>query len=84
MEVLFNTQIWNEPYIRHNPFLYITHRASDFEGDQGRKMRNEFKKIFIQAYKKYNNVLNKVVPQEVYLGRSKANYELAQEMKMKE
>ena len=35
LEALFQTEIWNEPYVRHNPFLYITPRTSDFEGETG-------------------------------------------------
>jgi len=27
LEALFQTQLWNEPYVRENPFLYITPRS---------------------------------------------------------
>jgi hypothetical protein len=70
LEVMMGSQIWNEPYVSHNPFLYITTRTQDFEGSQGTQLHSQFKRIFMQAYQKYQNVANKVVPQEVFLNRS--------------
>jgi hypothetical protein len=35
MEVMFQTQVWNEPYVRHNPWLYISPRSKDFTGEHG-------------------------------------------------
>jgi hypothetical protein len=29
------TTVWDEPYIRENPFLYISPRKKDFEGENG-------------------------------------------------
>ena len=65
-----NTQIWNEPYVRENPFLYISPRHKDFEGENGHKMQTKFKQIFIKAYTKYKSITDKVVPQEVYLAKA--------------
>lgn len=33
LEVMFQTQIWNEPYVRNNPWLYISPRSKDFTGE---------------------------------------------------
>ena len=29
LEALFRTQIWNEPYVKQNPFMYISPRTRD-------------------------------------------------------
>ena len=40
LEALMQTQLWNEPYLKDNPFLYITPRKKDFEGNAGKLLLN--------------------------------------------
>jgi hypothetical protein len=61
MEALFDTQIWSEPYIK-NPFIYVTDHDSDFQGEKGIHLRDHFKKVFYINYKKYSDIIKKVVP----------------------
>lgn len=40
LEALMQTQLWNEPYLKENPFLYITPRKQDFESNAGKVLLN--------------------------------------------
>lgn len=57
LEAMMQTRIWNEPYVEKNPFLYITPREKDFEGEKGKKLFNQFKKIFYNKYQMYHEVV---------------------------
>ena len=70
LEALCMTQVWNEDYVRKNPFIYITPRSKDIEGEQGQKLMNQFKKIFFEKYTFYSKIIDSVVPQEFYLHRA--------------
>ena len=59
LETLYDTQLWNQPYVRENPFLYLTPNKSDFEDIEGRLMLNKFKNIFMQGYKQYGGAVEK-------------------------
>ena len=50
--------------MRDNPFMYLTPRKKDFEGEQGEKVLYAFKKVFYKAYKKYSSILDKIVPED--------------------
>ena len=47
LEALFETQLWNEPYVK-NPFIYVTDNDADFENLEGMKLKEYFKKVFYQ------------------------------------
>lgn len=64
LEALFVTKLWSEPYLRENPFIYITPRRKDFEGEKGEQMKSILKNIFYKAYKKYAGIIEKVTNQE--------------------
>ena len=59
LEVLFRTQLWNQPYLRENPFLYISPRQEDFAGDDGRILMNQFKSVFASSYKHYSQAFGR-------------------------
>lgn len=61
MEAMFETQIWQEPYVK-NPFIYITDHDSDFQGEDGEKLHEYFKKVFLSQYKKYREIVTKHTP----------------------
>jgi hypothetical protein len=61
LEALFNTQCWSEPYVT-NPFLYVTDRKADFEGEEGLELQNYFKKVFYTQYNKYRSAIERAVP----------------------
>ena len=70
LEALFQTQIWNEPYIK-NPFIYVTDKESDFEGDEGKKLQTYFTKVFYSQFKKFKAAVDVAVQNDAYLARSK-------------
>ena len=57
LEALLGTQVWTEDYLNENPFIYITPRKTDLEGDQGRLVQNKFKNIFYEHYQMYEGIL---------------------------
>lgn len=76
LEALFQTQIWDQPYVRENPFIYITPRSQDFETETGQQLKSQFKKIFFTAFHKYKSIIDKVMPDEFYVERKKNTEEL--------
>lgn len=71
IEVLFQTQVWSEPYVK-NPFLYITDNDADFEGEKGFQLKENLKKVFYLNYKKYQGIVEKVLPAEFWQANVKA------------
>eukprot|EP00347_Sterkiella_histriomuscorum_P017372 403349636 len=65
MEALFQTQLWNEPYVK-NPFLYVTDHDKDFEGPQGEHTKQLLQKIFYANIQKYENIVESVLPKEYW------------------
>ena len=59
MEALFGTQYWMESYVK-NPYLYVTDHDSDFEGEKGIVLKDQFKKMFYINYKKYQDIIKQV------------------------
>ena len=66
LEALFETQVWSEPYVK-NPFIYITDHDKDFEGEEGTKLKEYFKKVFYSQYTKYRNIVKTNTPEEYYI-----------------
>ena len=64
LEVLFDTQLWSEPYVR-NQFIYVTDSEHDWAGEQGIHLRDHFKKVFYLNYKKYQAIVDQVVPKDL-------------------
>ncbi|CDW79079.1 UNKNOWN [Stylonychia lemnae] len=83
MEALFQTQLWSEPYVK-NPFIYITDNDSDFAGDKGKDLLEMFKRVFYLNYQKYNNIIQQVVPQELWEGQRRAQMEFQQNSQMQQ
>lgn len=59
LEALFDTKLWDMPYVRENPFLYLTPNTQDFEGMEGRLMLNNFKNTFLKAFNQYSQAVAK-------------------------
>ena len=48
----------------NNPFIYVTDKDSDFEGDEGRKLKQYFTKVFYSQYKKYRAAVESAINPE--------------------
>ena len=56
LEALFQTKLWAEPYVQ-NPFIYISDNDTDFATDEGKKLKDYFKRVFYDQYTKYNSAV---------------------------
>jgi len=56
LEALFGTQVWASDYIK-NPFIYVTDNVQDFQGEEGQKLEQYFKRVFFDQWQKYNNAI---------------------------
>lgn len=65
LEALFQTNLWSEPYVM-NPFIYVSDKDSDFEGEEGRKLKEYFTKVFYAQYKKYKEAVDLAVEPSAY------------------
>ena len=60
LEALFQTQLWSESYVL-NPFIYVTDKDTDFEGEEGQKLKTYFTKVFYAQYKKFKGAVDVAV-----------------------
>jgi hypothetical protein len=65
LEALFQTKLWTEPYVA-NPFIYVTDKESDFQGEDGRKLKDYFTKVFYAQHKKYKEAVDLAVQPSAY------------------
>jgi hypothetical protein len=52
--------VWSEPFVL-NPFIYVTDKDSDFEGEEGKKLKEYFIKVFYSQHKKFKAAVDSAI-----------------------